>query len=263
MSQRMMIMIGAAVLVLALGVGGFLVWRSRATAPAPLSSGQSASTQPAPSGVEGTVPVSEGEAATSVSRGCAQRESAEACSDAEEYAAAVAAKDAARCMDIGDVLARDLCVGAAAEAAADSSQCDRITADGIRTRCVERAATAAARSQGSVAPCAALAAAAQISCRAAAYATGSGPEACDPFGDFASECRASFGEPPAATGAVPPETLPESGDEDGDELTNGRERDLGTDPRNRDTDGDGYADGEEVKNGYNPLGPGKLQTTTP
>jgi hypothetical protein len=31
-----------------------------------------------------------------------------------------------------------------------------------------------------------------------------------------------------------------------------------TDPTNPDTDGDGYKDGEEVKNGYNPLGSGKL-----
>ncbi len=32
-----------------------------------------------------------------------------------------------------------------------------------------------------------------------------------------------------------------------------------TDPLNPDTDGDGYLDGEEVLNGYNPKGPGKLQ----
>jgi len=31
-----------------------------------------------------------------------------------------------------------------------------------------------------------------------------------------------------------------------------------TDPLNPDTDGDGYTDGSEVKNGYNPLGSGKL-----
>jgi hypothetical protein len=33
-----------------------------------------------------------------------------------------------------------------------------------------------------------------------------------------------------------------------------------TDPLNPDTDGDGYTDGTKVKNGYNPLGPGKLLT---
>ena len=34
---------------------------------------------------------------------------------------------------------------------------------------------------------------------------------------------------------------------------------LGTDPTNPDTDGDGYWDGEELINGYNPLGDGKLE----
>ena len=33
-----------------------------------------------------------------------------------------------------------------------------------------------------------------------------------------------------------------------------------TDPLKADTDGDGYNDGDEVKNGFNPLGPGKLLT---
>lgn len=70
-------------------------------------------------------------------------------------------------------------------------------------------------------------------------------------------------------------------DSDGDGLTDDEERGLGTDPYlidtdkdgltdreevkvyktnplNPDTDGDGYSDGEEVKNGYNPLGQGKL-----
>ena len=31
-----------------------------------------------------------------------------------------------------------------------------------------------------------------------------------------------------------------------------------SDPENPDTDGDGYSDGDEIKNGYNPLGAGKL-----
>ncbi len=34
-----------------------------------------------------------------------------------------------------------------------------------------------------------------------------------------------------------------------------------TDPLNPDTDGDDYSDGDEVKNGYNPLGAGKLADT--
>ncbi len=70
-------------------------------------------------------------------------------------------------------------------------------------------------------------------------------------------------------------------DKDGDSLDDSRELELGTDPNNWDTDndelsdgdevliwktdplksdsdGDGYADGAEVKNGYNPAGPGKI-----
>lgn len=49
-------------------------------------------------------------------------------------------------------------------------------------------------------------------------------------------------------------------DSDGDGLSDGDEiLKYKTDPNNRDTDGDGYSDGDEVKNGYNPLGAGKLQ----
>jgi hypothetical protein len=70
-------------------------------------------------------------------------------------------------------------------------------------------------------------------------------------------------------------------DSDGDGLTDDREKELGTDPtnwdtdhdglsdydevtiwktdpKNPDTDGDTYQDGAEVKNGYNPAGPGKI-----
>jgi hypothetical protein len=47
-------------------------------------------------------------------------------------------------------------------------------------------------------------------------------------------------------------------DTDDDGLTDELETLFGTDPANPDTDGDGYKDGEEVENGYNPLGEGKL-----
>ena len=48
-------------------------------------------------------------------------------------------------------------------------------------------------------------------------------------------------------------------DTDQDDLTDREEAKVyGTDPLKADTDGDGYADGEEVKNGFNPKGPGKL-----
>jgi hypothetical protein len=51
----------------------------------------------------------------------------------------------------------------------------------------------------------------------------------------------------------------ESADSDHDGLTDDEETNkYHTDPRNFDTDGDGYQDGSEVKNGFNPNGPGRL-----
>lgn len=47
-------------------------------------------------------------------------------------------------------------------------------------------------------------------------------------------------------------------DEDSDGLSEDLEKYYGTDPQNADSDGDGYNDGQEVANGYDPLGPGKL-----
>lgn len=48
-------------------------------------------------------------------------------------------------------------------------------------------------------------------------------------------------------------------DSDGDGLTDYQETNIyHTDLNSPDTDGDGYKDGDEVKNGYNPNGPGKL-----
>jgi len=52
-----------------------------------------------------------------------------------------------------------------------------------------------------------------------------------------------------------------SPDTDGDGLTDKQEEmTWKTDPNNPDTDGDGHNDGEEVKNGYNPNGEGKILT---
>ena len=49
-------------------------------------------------------------------------------------------------------------------------------------------------------------------------------------------------------------------DADGDTLTAAEERFYGTDPNNPDTDGDGFSDGDEVRRGFDPLGPGKLDS---
>ena len=55
-----------------------------------------------------------------------------------------------------------------------------------------------------------------------------------------------------------PEGEFKAADTDDDNLYDEEEAQYGTDPNNPDSDGDGYLDGEEVKNGYNPLGEGKL-----
>jgi len=54
-------------------------------------------------------------------------------------------------------------------------------------------------------------------------------------------------------------TDPKNWDTDGDGLSDGAEvLNWETDPLNKDTDGDGYEDGTEVESGYNPKGEGKL-----
>ncbi|MCK5511137.1 hypothetical protein KAI65_06420, partial [Candidatus Parcubacteria bacterium] len=50
-------------------------------------------------------------------------------------------------------------------------------------------------------------------------------------------------------------------DSDNDGLSDSLEKLYGTDPKNSDSDGDGYMDGDEVNNGYNPLGEGRLDET--
>ncbi len=58
-------------------------------------------------------------------------------------------------------------------------------------------------------------------------------------------------------------TNPYKADTDGDTLSDSDEIKIWhTDPLNPDSDGDGHPDGTEVANGYNPLGPGKLSTST-
>lgn len=52
-------------------------------------------------------------------------------------------------------------------------------------------------------------------------------------------------------------------DTDGDGLSDKAEIErFKTDPKKADTDGDGFWDGNEIMNGYNPKGPGRLPTST-
>lgn len=65
---------------------------------------------------------------------------------------------------------------------------------------------------------------------------------------------------PSATPATSVSAEEEIADPDSDGLTNAEERFYGTDAHKADTDGDGYLDGQEVRGGYDPKGPGKLDS---
>lgn len=60
------------------------------------------------------------------------------------------------------------------------------------------------------------------------------------------------GAPAGAGEGAADDALDPGGDADGDGLSNGREEELGTDPRAADTDGDGFEDAVELDLGTNP-----------
>lgn len=86
------------------------------------------------------------------------------------------------------------------------------------------------------------------------------PEGAKPIEElFAGFAQALF--PPRPTSEeVIQQSLERRKDDDNDGLNNYREKLYKTDPNNPDTDSDGFTDGDEVKNHYNPLGPGKAPT---
>lgn len=73
--------------------------------------------------------------------------------------------------------------------------------------------------------------------------------------------KALYGDK-AATDGAPDEAIDLSADADNDGLTNDEEDYYQTDPKKADTDDDGYLDGQEVDNGYNPNGSGKLESNS-
>jgi len=65
---------------------------------------------------------------------------------------------------------------------------------------------------------------------------------------------------PVASASSTPNAESEVLDLDADGLTAAEERFYGTNPEVADTDGDSFKDGDEVRAGYDPLGPGKLDS---
>lgn len=83
------------------------------------------------------------------------------------------------------------------------------------------------------------------------------------FFDQPSADQAEASPTPESSGSPEPTDAADLGaqevkDDDLDGLTNAEERFYGTNPLDQDTDKDTYKDGEEVRAGYDPLGPGKL-----
>ena len=80
-----------------------------------------------------------------------------------------------------------------------------------------------------------------------------------PLTEITSQISSQFmGVTNSLTGSQTEEDITK--DSDNDSLTDFMEEIYGTDKNNPDTDGDGYLDGQEVQNGYNPKGPGKLSS---
>lgn len=80
------------------------------------------------------------------------------------------------------------------------------------------------------------------------------------FQDFFNRVMSQFMSPENNPAFSSSDDQSPSIDSDNDGLPDDLETIYGTDPQNPDTDGDSYNDAQEIENGYNPLGTGRLDT---
>lgn len=143
---------------------------------------------------------------------------------------------------------QDLIYRALATKEMDISWCEKISTETVRLRCVNAMTETIAREKG-------------------CSGTGVDQSVCDKLN--ALEAAVASADPDQCLALADSEDqmncfeLVGAGnqrlDSDNDGLSDHDEyNEYGTDPFKADTDGDGYNDGDEIRNGYNPLGSGKL-----
>lgn len=254
---------GAAIVLVALGVGGWLLYSrngSKERAAAQLSELARMEAASCPDGASSCEAARVGAVAE-------RSLSAEPCRllEGEDFdncvwGVAMAAKDPQTCASVADEWSRVTCMDGIREALGregDISQCAGVSTAERRQRCENlalgpvTAANCAQRGKGE-AYCADLALFERV-------VKGSDPAACASIADegLRENCVDSVGY----VGAVeePVVVTPQAdADADADGLTASQEAAYGTSDANPDTDGDGFKDGDEVKAGYDPNGPGKL-----
>lgn len=257
------IAVGAAIVLVALGVGGWLLLSRNASderSAARLSDLARMEAASCPDGASSCEAARVGAVAE-------RSLSAEPCRllEGDEYdncvwGAAMAAKDPQMCASVADEWSRVTCADGIRETLGregDISQCAGISTVERRQRCENLALgpvtseNCAQRGKGE-AYCADLALFERV-------VKGSDQAACAPIADeeLHANCVDSVGYAGAAE--EPAVVTPQAdADADADGLTASQEAAYGTSDANPDTDGDGFRDGDEVKAGYDPNGPGKL-----
>ncbi|MDD5110644.1 MAG: hypothetical protein PHI63_05550 [Patescibacteria group bacterium] len=177
----------------------------------------------------------------------------------------------ALCDRIGDTRLREQCQADQIGRGEDLAACDAITTTDIREGCQQYVVSEHRTAGAGVDFCDRFDAVHKAICvewywKSAAWQA-TDVRLCHKISDPNGVARCMAALPPDTDGDGIPDrpeeeryfTDPKKADTDGDGLDDYDEIFVyQTDPNKSDTDGDGYSDGQEVKNGFNPNGPGKL-----